>query len=67
MLSTEDRVITKSTKSCRCGSTHLIELSSLNHKRCSDCNKLIYWPLTAGQQPLNGHHRAGRKNKELRK
>lgn len=64
MLSTEDKVVTKTTKSCRCGSTHLVEFASLNRKRCSDCRKLIYWPLTKGQEPLNGSHRAGRRNKD---
>lgn len=52
-----------STKACQCGSTNLIKFPSLNRKRCSDCNKLIYWPLSTGQEPLNGSHRAGRKTK----
>lgn len=52
-----------STKACRCGSTYLIKFASLNRKRCSECNKIIYWPLTAGQESLNGSHRAGRMNK----
>lgn len=54
----------RSTKVCRCGSTALITFKSLNRKRCSDCNKLMYWPLDEGQEPLNGSHRAGRKTKD---
>lgn len=54
----------RSTKVCRCGSTALITFKSLNRKRCSDCNKLMYWPLDDGQESLNGSHRAGRKNKD---
>lgn len=42
-----------STKFCRkCGSTHLIEMRSLERKRCANCRRLIYWPLTEGQKPL---------------
>lgn len=52
-----------STKVCRCGSTNLIKLESLNQKRCSECKKIIFWPLTKGQKPLNGSHRAGHTNK----
>lgn len=52
-----------STKVCRCGCTNLIKFESLNRKRCSECNKIIFWPLTTGQKPLNGSHRAGHMNK----
>lgn len=54
----------RSTRACRCGSTDLIQFESLNRKRCSNCNKLMYWPLDAGQERLNGHHRAGRATKK---
>lgn len=41
------------TKYCRkCGSTDLIEMRSLERKRCANCRRLIYWPLTEGQKPL---------------
>ena len=52
------------TRVCRCGGTNLIKFPSLNYKRCSDCNKLIYWTLSKGQEPLNGSHRAGRLLKD---
>lgn len=43
----------QSTKVCRkCGCTDLIELRSIERKRCSNCRRLIYWPLTEGQKPL---------------
>lgn len=42
-----------STKVCRkCGCKDLIELRSIERKRCANCRRLIHWPLTEGQKPL---------------
>jgi len=43
------------TKECpNCGNTHLILLSTLNLKLCSDCQTEIPWYLDKGQKPLLG-------------
>jgi hypothetical protein len=52
--------VKRSCKQCTCGSHALIEMTSLQRKRCADCKKLMYWPLDEGQEPLHRSHRAGR-------
>lgn len=56
---------TPSTKACRCGSTSLVEMPSLDLKHCAECGQSIVWPLERGQKPLHGHHRSGRTSKEI--
>lgn len=40
------------TQVCACGCTHLVLLSSLNFKVCTDCGEHIPWHLEDGQKPL---------------
>lgn len=43
----------QSTKICPyCESSNMIHYISTNNKQCSDCLKLIYWPLDKGQKKL---------------
>lgn len=38
------------TKVCpKCGNTHLVRLSTLNQKRCTDCGALIKWKKESGE------------------
>lgn len=63
-MSTEPNTPT-STKTCPCGNTALVEMTSLNCKHCGECGNTIPWPLDDGQKPLHGHSRSGRTwNKE---
>ena len=43
----------ETTKECpNCGNTHLILLTSLQLKLCTDCRTEIPWYLDEGQKPL---------------
>lgn len=50
-----------SSKSCVCGNTRLVLLTSQNLKLCTDCHAEIVWTLDEGQKPVHRPHRSDRK------
>ncbi len=53
----------QTTKQCRCGSTRLVEMTSLNLKYCGDCGRWIEWRRDDGQPPLVGPSRTVKRAK----
>ncbi len=44
----------QTTKQCQCGSTRLVEMTSLSLKWCGDCGRWINWKRDEDQPPLIG-------------
>lgn len=48
-------------KKCPACDSPLVDLRSINKRKCSGCKQEYDWPLNEGQRPLIGSNRSDRK------